>query len=144
MKYLIWLFGVLLSLNSTASESIPKSDMLGLRTTIYMVNNLENAKEWYSKAFGVTPYFDEPYYVGFNIAGFELGLMPFEQKPQGSSVISYWGVKDIEASYEKLISMGAKPLNPITEVGGGIKLGVVTDPFGNPLGIIYNPTFKIE
>lgn len=48
--------------------------ILGLRTTIYKVSDLAKAKVWYMKAFGVAPYFDEPYYVGFNIGGYELGL----------------------------------------------------------------------
>ena len=53
-----------------------KSDMLGLRTTIYKVGNITKAKRWYTEAFGIDPYFDEPFYVGFNIGGFELGLQP--------------------------------------------------------------------
>ena len=144
MKFFIGFIFIVISLASTAKEVEPTSDMLGLRTTIYMVSDIEKAKAWYSKAFGISPYFDKPYYVGFNIRGFELGLMPSQQKSQHSSVISYWGVEDVEAQYQKLIALGAKQLNPIAEVGGGIKLGVVTDPFGNPLGVIYNPLFKNE
>jgi len=144
MKYLISFIFMFLPLTSSAEEVKDSSDMLGLRTTVYMVNDIEKAKLWYTKAFGIKPYFDEPYYVGFNIRGFELGLMPAQQKKLSSGVISYWGVEDVEAKYKKLISLGAKPLNPIAEVGGGIKLGVVTDPFGNPLGVIYNPLFKSE
>ena len=69
-------------------------DSLGLRTTIYTVNDLEAAKEWYSQAFGFRPYFNEPFYVGFDIAGFELGLLP-EERPlkKGENVIAYWGVR---------------------------------------------------
>jgi lactoylglutathione lyase len=70
--------------------------------------------------------------------------MPSQQGAKNPSVISYWGVEDAHATFDKLVSLGAKPLNPISDVGGGIKLGVVTDPFGNPLGIIYNPVFKPE
>ena len=145
MKYLISFILTFLSVTSSANEVASKSDMLGLRTTVYMVNDIEAAKKWYTKAFGIKPYFDEPYYVGYSIRGYELGLMPTQQKNGGSlGVISYWGVEDVEAKYKELISLGATPLNPITEVGGGIKLGVVTDPFGNPLGVIYNPLFKSE
>ncbi|KPV93589.1 Glyoxalase-like domain protein [Pseudoalteromonas sp. P1-9] len=142
MKHLISFILIFLSLTSSANEAAPKSDMLGLRTTVYMVNDIEAAKKWYTQAFGIKPYFDEPYYVGYNIRGFELGLMPTEKEQQTSGVISYWGVEDIEAKFKKLISLGATPLSPISDVGGGIKLGVVTDPFGNPLGVIYNPLFK--
>lgn len=49
---------------------------LGLRTTIYPVTDLAKAKAWYSAVLGVKPYFDEPFYVGFNVGGFELGLDP--------------------------------------------------------------------
>ncbi len=55
-------------------------NILGLRTVIYLVPDLESAKEWYTKAFGKGPYFDEPFYVGFEIGGYELGLFP-EPKP---------------------------------------------------------------
>lgn len=142
MKYLISTVLVFVSLTLSANETSERSDMLGLRTTVYMVDDIEKAKQWYTYAFGIKPYFDEPYYVGFNIRGFELGLMPARQKSGNAGAISYWGVEDIQATYEKLISLGATPLNPISDVGGGIKLAVVTDPFGNPLGIIYNPLFK--
>lgn len=67
--------------------------MLGLRTTIYKVEDINEAKEWYSSAFREKPYFDEPFYVGFNISGYELGLQPANEptgeKPE--SVVTYWG-----------------------------------------------------
>ena len=72
--------------------------MLGLRTAIYKVPDLAAAKDWYADAFGVAPYFDEAFYVGFNIAGYELGLMP-DPMPSGDkadNVLTYWGVEDIE------------------------------------------------
>ena len=72
--------------------------MLGLRTTIYQVPDLAAAKEWYAKAFAKVPYFDEPFYVGFNIGGFELGLLPAEKATTGQpdNVLSYWGVESVE------------------------------------------------
>jgi lactoylglutathione lyase len=144
MKYLINIILLFTALTTIADEVKPKSDMLGLRTTIYMVNDIQQAKQWYTKAFGLAPYYDEPFYVGFNIRGFELGLMPTQQKSNSTDVIAYWGVEDADAAYKKLIALGAKPLNPIADVGGGIKIGAVTDPFGNPLGIIFNPLFDSE
>ncbi|MBT8271508.1 MAG: VOC family protein, partial [Bacteroidia bacterium] len=83
--------------------------MLGLRTCCYLVRDLDKAKNWYSKAFDTKPYFDEPYYVGFNIGGYELGLMP-EESPdddKGDNILTYWGVEDIQASYSRLIDLGA-------------------------------------
>lgn len=120
--------------------------ILGLRTTIYKVPDLSKAKEWYSKAFETTPYFDEPYYVGFNIGGFELGLQPTETliKENVENVVSYWGVEDIEECYNKLINLGATEHEQPFNVGGDIVTATVKDPFGNLIGLIYNPTFKIQ
>ena len=50
--------------------------ILGLRTTVYTVGDLAGAKAWYAKAFELQPYYDQPSYVGFNVAGYELGLLP--------------------------------------------------------------------
>lgn len=127
------------------ADELEQSKMLGLRTTIYVFENLAVGKAWYSKAFATEPYFDEPYYVGFNIRGFELGLMPQSKNTvKGTNVIAYWGVANLEQEYQRLLKLGAKPHTPISEVGGGIKLATVIDPFGNVLGLIYNPSFKIE
>ncbi len=67
--------------------------MLGLRTTIYRVADITQAKKWYAKAFNKEPYFDEPFYVGFNIGGYELGLQPEKQstREKPESVVTYWG-----------------------------------------------------
>ena len=120
-------------------------ESLGLRTTIYMVNDLDAAKEWYAKAFGYQPYFDEPFYVGFDISGFELGLLP-EEGPvkKGENVIAYWGVEDINKAYESLIGIGATEVEKPTNVGGVIEVASVKDPWDNIIGIIYNPEFKIR
>jgi predicted enzyme related to lactoylglutathione lyase len=117
----------------------------GLRTVIYHVDNLEKAKTWYSKAFSVKPYFDQPFYVGFNVGGFELGLDPdISGVTKGDNAIAYWGVKDAAASHKRMLELGAKEHTGITEVGEGIRVAAVTDPFGNVIGIIENPYFKIE
>jgi predicted enzyme related to lactoylglutathione lyase len=116
---------------------------LGLRTVIYHVPDLAEAKAWYASAFGVAPYFDEPFYVGFNIGGFELGLHPrAAQTTVGDSVAAYWGVPDINQAYAHLVSHGAAPRDPVMDVGEGIKVASVTDPFGNLIGVIENPHFK--
>lgn len=122
-----------------------KSAMLGLRTTIYKVNDIEKARDWYASAFDIKPYFDEPYYVGFNIGGFELGLQPSESESLDKevSVISYWGVNDIHISFKRLLELGAIENQEPTNVGGELMVASVKDPFGNCLGIIYNPYFKI-
>lgn len=119
---------------------------LGLRTTIYRVTDIAKAKEWYSRAFNTNPYFDEPFYVGFNIGGFELGLQP-QQSPsasQAGGVETYWGVEDIDAAYQHLLSIGATPHDAPRNVGGPIMVAMVKDPWDNIIGIIYNPLFGKE
>ena len=121
------------------------SNMLGLRTVVYMVEDLSKAKDWYMKAFNATPYYDTPYYVGFNIGGFELGLHP-KEKVNGidnGTVQTYWGVEDIHKTYQMLLSLGATEYEKPNNVGGEIIIASVYDPWKNIIGIIYNPDFKI-
>lgn len=117
--------------------------LLGLRTTIYRVSDLEKAKEWYADLLESLPYFDESFYVGFNVAGFELGLQLEEGavKTKSEGVNTYWGVEDIDATFARLISMGATEHENPTDVGGGIKVAMVKDPWENLFGVIYNPHF---
>jgi predicted enzyme related to lactoylglutathione lyase len=118
---------------------------LGLRTAKYEVADMAKAKEWYSKALGMQPYFDEPaFYVGYNVGGYDLGLVP-APKAEAKRVaagVAYWGVEDAHAAYKRLIELGATPVEEVQDVGGGMLVGEVRDPFGNVLGIIYNPLFK--
>ena len=114
--------------------------ILGLRTAIYPAPDLGRAKTWYTKVLGIEPYFDEPFYVGFSVGGFELGLDPNATPGvAGSQVL--WGVANADDAIKRLVELGATVLEPITEVGEGIKVGAVTDPFGNRFGIIENPVF---
>ncbi len=117
----------------------------GLRTVVYHVADLERAKAWYADVLGIKPYFDEPFYVGFNVGGFELGLNPdMENVVRGSSVRAYWGIEDAESSLNRLLQSGAERHEDVRDVGGGIRVATVLDPFGNVFGIIENPHFKIE
>jgi predicted enzyme related to lactoylglutathione lyase len=120
--------------------------LLGLRTAIYRVTDLDRAKAWYSQVLGADPYFDQPFYVGFNVGGFELGLDPdtSEGAPGHGGVTTYWGVEDAGAAFARLLGLGAREHSPMREVGEGIKVAAVLDPFGNVFGIIENPHFKIE
>lgn len=120
------------------------SQILGLRTAIYKVSDINAAKEWYAKVFGTQPYFDEPFYVGFEIGGYELGLQP-EDKPvtgKKETVLTYWGVNDVHKEYDRFISSGATEHEKPTEVGGGIIVASVKDKWENIIGLIYNPHFK--
>ena len=108
-----------------------------LRTVIYHVGNLEDAKKWYTDIIGIAPYFDEPFYVGFDINGSELGLDPdMTGVTEGNHAFTYWSVEDIETSFNKLVGMNAGIIQPVTGVGGGLKVAVVNDPWGNAVGLI--------
>jgi len=117
----------------------------GLRTTIYKVGDLQQAKKWYADVLNIQPYFDEPFYVGFNVGGFELGLDPdVEGVTVGNNTLVYWGVENAQKSFEELLNKGATIHNAPQNVGGKIIVASVFDPFGNIFGIIENPEFKIE
>lgn len=129
---------------ATIPELKERAMLQGLRTATYQVKDLARAKEWYSTVLGLKPYFDQPFYVGFNVGGYELGLVPATDadEKRAPAGIAYWGVKDARDAYQHLLDFGAKAQEPIQDVGEGIFIGAVYDPFGNVLGIIQNPNFK--
>ena len=118
---------------------------LGLRTAIYHVNDIEAAKTWYSSVLGFPPYFDQPFYVGFNVGGYELGLQPGEGETinKAEGVVAFWGVEDAGAALKRLLELGATLHEDVLDVGGDIRVATVTDPFGNVFGVIENPHFKL-
>ncbi len=121
------------------------SSLLGLRTVIYKVPDLEQAKTWYSKAFETSPYFDQPFYVGFNIGGYELGLDPdgYAEYQANTNSVAYWGTDHIQETFDRFIQLGANQIEAPYNVGGEIMVSTVVDPWGNRIGLIYNPEFKI-
>lgn len=112
---------------------------LGLRTVIYPAPDLAASKAWFAGLLGVEPYFDEPFYVGFSVCGYELGLAPDGDPAAGP--LTYWGVPDADAALAKLLGSGAKPHEVVQEVGGGIRVASVLEPGGTVLGVIENPHF---
>lgn len=122
-----------------------KPKILGLRTVIYTVGDIHAAKEWYAKAFDIQPYFDQPFYVGFEIGGYELGLQPEENptKDKAESVTTYWGVEDIDTEFNRFVTLGATAHEKPQDVGEAIIVASLKDPWGNIIGLIYNPHFKV-
>jgi predicted enzyme related to lactoylglutathione lyase len=112
----------------------------GLRTVSYPVADLTRAKDWYAKVFGTAPYFDQPYYAGFAVGGFELGLVP-DGTPGASGATAYWAVDDIEADVKRIVALGADVREAVKDVGEGIRVAELLDPFGNVIGLIENPHF---
>ena len=119
--------------------------ILGLRTCIYKVPDLQKAREWYARAFQSEPYFEEPFYIGFSIGGYELGLLPEKESKNEltANVLSYWGVDEIEAVYKHFLDSGATIHEAPTNVGGELMVASIRDPWGNVIGLIYNPYFKL-
>ncbi|HEX9315791.1 MAG TPA: VOC family protein [Actinomycetota bacterium] len=115
--------------------------LLGLRSAIYAAPDLAAAKAWWTEVLGKEPYFDQPFYVGFNVGGFELGLDP--NGDPATSPLTYWGVPDAEETVASLLALGAKLHAGIREVGERIKLGSVRDPSGSVVGVIENPHFGV-
>ena len=120
--------------------------VLGLRTAIYKVSDIASAKTWYATVFATEPYFDEPFYVGFNIGGYELGLQPdaAPAETKAESVAAYWGVDNVDDAYARMVKLGAREHKPPQNVGGDIVVATVKDPWNNVIGLIYNPHFRIN
>ena len=111
----------------------------GLRTVIYPAPDLGASKAWWASVLGIAPYFDEPFYVGFEVAGYELGLLP--SAPLAEGALTYWGVADVAAAVAEAKELGATEHAPITDVGDGIVTATVVTPPGPILGFIHNPHF---
>ncbi len=115
---------------------------LGLRTVIYPAPDVDAAKKWWSDLLGIAPYFDEPFYVGFNVAGYELGLLPDANQSDGAQ--TYWGVDDVANAVNVAIAAGSVVVSPVTDVGEGITTATVRTPHGTVLGFIDNPHFTLR
>ena len=117
---------------------------LGVRTAIYHAPDLAKAKSWYSRILGFEPYFDQPFYVGFNVGGYELGLDPDpSSSASAGGVVVYWVVANADAALKHLLSLGAAEHTNVQDVGEAIRVATVLGPFGNILGVIENPHFKL-
>jgi catechol 2,3-dioxygenase-like lactoylglutathione lyase family enzyme len=114
--------------------------LLGLRTVIYPAPDLAAATSWWTAVLGHGPYFDEPFYVGFSVGGYELGLLPDASPDDGP--VSYWGVHDVDAAVAAALAAGATEHTPAADVGDGIRTAVVRTPDGSPVGLIRNPHFR--
>ena len=118
--------------------------LLGLRTVIYAAPDLAAAKAWYTALLGITPYFDEPFYVGFNVGGYELGLDPnAHPAPGASGSVAYWGVTTLDEALKRIEQLDVAVLSPAQDVGGGIRVATIGDPTGNLVGLIENPHFTL-
>jgi predicted enzyme related to lactoylglutathione lyase len=110
----------------------------GIKIVLHPVSDLEKAKAVYTALLGVEPQADAPYYVGYDIAGQHIGLVP-GGGPQGmTSPVAYWGVADIEEKLVEVTGAGAVVKEPARDVGGGRRVATFTDPDGNVLGLVQD------
>ena len=110
----------------------------GIKTVLHPVSDLAAAKPVYTALLGVEPQADAPYYVGYDVAGQHIGLVP-GGGPQGmTSPVAYWHVSDIEAKIAEVTAAGATVNEPAHDVGGGRLVATVTDPDGNVLGLLQD------
>ena len=99
---------------------------LGLRTVIYPAPDLAASKAWYTALLGFEPYFDEPFYVGFEVGGYELGLHPAADTAVGA--VSYWGVSNADDALATLLAAGAAPPTSVTGSRGAPASSIVWTP----------------
>ena len=116
----------------------PMTSLLGLRTVIYPTEDLAASAAWWTNFLGFEPYFNEEFYVGFDVAGYELGLIPSEE---GCDAHTYWGVDDVRAAIDQALEEGAALEEDANDVGEGIIVGAVITPDGSYVGFIENPHF---
>ncbi len=110
----------------------------GIKTVLHPVTDLEAAKAVYTALLGVAPQADAPYYVGYDVAGQHIGLVP-NGGPQGmASPVAYWHVDDIEAKLAEVTAAGAAVNEAAHDVGGGRLVATFTDPDGNVLGLLQD------
>ncbi len=118
------------------------TELRGLRTVIYPTTDLAVAKAWWIGYLGFDPYFDEPFYVGFEVAGYELGLVPTDETD--ASPTTYWGVDDVPQAVTNAEANGAVLLEAPQDVGDGIIVASVENPSGHVIGLIFNPHFAVK
>ncbi len=115
------------------------SSTQGIKIVLHPVSDLEKAKAVYTALLGMPPTSDSPYYVGFEAAGQQIGLVP-GGGPQGmASPVAFWHVPDIEAKLAEVTAAGATVKESAHDVGGGRLVATVTDPDGNVLGLFQDP-----
>jgi predicted enzyme related to lactoylglutathione lyase len=110
----------------------------GIMTVLHPVSDLAQAKPVYAALLGTSPQTDDAYYVGFDVAGQHIGLVPGGGPQQMTSPVAFWHVPDIEAKLADVTAAGATVKEPAHDVGGGRLVATITDPDGNVLGLLQD------
>jgi predicted enzyme related to lactoylglutathione lyase len=119
------------------------SSVQGIKTVLHPVSDVEKAKAVYTALLGIEPQADSAYYVGYDVAGQHIGLVP-GGGPQGlTSPVAYWHVDDIEAKLAEVTAAGATVKDAPNEVGGGRVVASFTDADGNVLGLVQDKAYVV-
>src|SRR2546421_11395389 len=122
--------------HTTPGVTMTGSSNQRIKTVLHPVSDLTAAKAVYAALLGVPPLADAPYYVGYDVEGQHIGLVP-GGGPQGmTSPVAYWHVPDIEAKLAEVAAAGVTVKESPREVGGGRLVATFADPDGNILGLI--------
>jgi predicted enzyme related to lactoylglutathione lyase len=111
----------------------------GMKTLMYPVTDIAAATQLYGRLFGVAPYMDEAYYVGFNVGGQNVGLDPNGHNKGMTGPVGYRHIDDLKDSLEALVQAGAEAQQPTRDVGRGTLIATVTDADGNIIGLLQDP-----
>jgi predicted enzyme related to lactoylglutathione lyase len=111
----------------------------GMKTVIYPVKDLAQAKVLFGRVLGVEPEVDEPYYVGFSVGGQHIGLDPNGHSRGMTGPVGFFHVDDVTHKLKDLLDAGATEHDAIRDVGGGKLVASVTDPDGNVIGLVQAP-----
>ncbi|MEU9129303.1 VOC family protein [Kitasatospora sp. NPDC048540] len=110
----------------------------GITVIIYHVEDLARAKELFGTYLGVGPTTDTPYYVGYELEGQQIGLVP-DGRTNSSGPVCFRDVPDIAAAHQALLAAGAEVHEEPHDVGGGLLVASVKDSDGNVIGLRQQP-----
>ena len=105
-----------------------------IRSLVIPVSDLDATKAVYTALLG-SPHTDEPYYVGYNINGFEVAL-----NPAGGSggPVAFADVEDLDETRATLLAAGATERDAPRQVAPDARVCVLADADGNPIGLRGN------
>lgn len=110
----------------------------GIKIVLHPVSDVEAAKGVYAALLGIQPQADSPYYVGFDVGGQHIGLVPGGGPQAMASPVAFWEVPDIDAKIGEMVAAGAEVKEEPHEVGGGRVVATLSDPDGNVLGLVHD------
>jgi len=110
-----------------------------LNTVLYPVKDLDKAKAVFTALIGVEPHVDSMYYVGYEVDGHEIGLIPNGHDQGMTGPEPYYDVEDINATLAALQAAGAVVVQEPTDVAAGLLVAKVRDTEGNLIGVKQLP-----